>query len=298
MKESDATSEQKMVGVHSAFYDGSGRWISIATTDGRLILADSLLNVIKTVNAHDIRVSSSFFGLNDSCIITGGSDSSLKEWSVPDLGLMQEIPIDFSPYTTIYGYSKIVSCGSGGGVVIWDGLKKQGQQVQLEDDGANYIFFVHADTTVVVSSGLHGYEVDIPTGVVSKRFAGHSDRVYCIMPSNDKTRVVTSSADSTVRIFDRGTERLLYTSPKLDGRAYVSCFNHNDDLIAASTSSGSIYFLDTTLTEVRMRIDAFKTLINTIHYSPSGDHMVAGSEGGGAKIFDTRTGELLHSLSY
>jgi WD40 repeat protein len=118
------------------------------------------------------------------------------------------------------------------------------------------------------------------------------------MPSNDERRIVTSSADSTVKVFDRFMEKVLYTSPKLDGAVYVACFNHTDDLVAASTSSGSIYFFDTTLTEIRMRIKAFETRINTIHYSPNGKRMVAGSEGGGAKVFDTASGEQLFSLDY
>jgi WD40 repeat protein len=261
-------------------------------------LVDTSLHILKSVQAHEGRANSSFFSLDDKFIITGGQDEVLNVWNSDDLSLDRKYDFGYNSYTSVHGFYTLGGCGRNGVVAIYDKRTTDTLFVELEPDGANHLFYVNPDTTLVISSGLHGYELDIQSGVVTKRFAGHTDRVYCIMPSNDKSRVVTSSADSTVKIFNRATENLLYTSPKLDGRAYVSCFSHDDDLVAASTSAGSIYFLDTTLTKVKMRIDAFDTRINTIHYSPSGDRMVAGSEGGGAKIFDTRTGDLLFSLSF
>jgi hypothetical protein len=47
-----------------------------------------------------------------------------------------------------------------------------------------------------------------------------------------------------------------------------------------------------------LKIKAFDTHINTIHYSPCGTKILAGTEGGGAKIFSTITGELLYELDY
>lgn len=285
-------------GIHAAFYNSSGDRISISTTGGRLFLVDTTLRILGSVQAHVGRANSSFFSLDDQFIITGGQDEVLNVWNSDNLSLHRQYDFGYNSYTSVHGFYTLGGCGRDGVVVIYDKRSSDTLHVNLEPDGANHLFYVDPDTTLVISSGLHGYELDLPSGVVSKRFAGHSDRVYCIMPSNDKSRVVTASADSTVKIFDRFSEKLIYTSPKLDGRVYVSCFSHHDDLVAASTSSGSIYFFDTTLTKVKMRIHAFETRINTIHYSPRGDRMVAGSEGGGAKIFDVRTGELLYSLSY
>ena len=51
----------------------------------------------------------------------------------------------------------------------------------------------------------------------------------------------------------------------------------------------AILFLDTTLNEsATKKIKAFNSHINTIHLSPTGSRIVAGSEGGGANCFGAK----------
>jgi WD40 repeat protein len=285
-------------GIHAAFYNSDGTRISMSTTKGRVILTDSTLNMIKVKNVHEGRANSSFFSLDDNFIITGGQDRYLKVSNAKTLDLEEQYAFNFNSWTSIHGFNTLGGCGENGLLVIY--VKNSGDTLiqQLESDGAFHLYYIIPDTNLVVSSGLSGYEFDIVNNKIVHQYKGHKDWVYCIMPSNNHQRIVTASKDSTVKIFDRFTEENLYTSQKLDGAVYVACFSHSDDLVAASTSVGSIYFMDTTLSEVKMKIKAFDTHINTIHYSPDGNRILAGTEGGGAKIFSTITGELLFELDY
>lgn len=285
-------------GIHAAFYNSSGTRISMSTTKGRIILTDSLLNVIKKTNTHKGRANSSFFSLDDNYIITGGQDKILKVSNAHTLELEKEYDFNFNSWTSIHGYTTLGGCGEDGKLVIYDKRTNDTLVHTLEEDGAFHLYYIKPDTSLVVSSGVSGYEFDIIENKIKHKYEGHKDWVYCIMPSNNHQNIVTASKDSTVKIFDRFSEDNLYTSQKLDGAVYVACFSHSDDRVAASTSVGSIYFMDTTLSKVILKINAFDTHINTIHYSPDGTKILAGTEGGGAKIFSTSTGEMLHKLSY
>ena len=154
------------------------------------------------------------------------------------------------------------------------------------------------DTSFVVSSGFSGYELNLQNKKKIHRYSGHKNWVYCIMPDNAGKRIVTASRDSTVKIFDRFTEKCLASSEKLDGAVYVACFNKQDNTIAASTSNGSVYFMDAKLQKIKMKIKAFNTRINTIHYSPNGRNILVGSEEGGVKIFSLMDGKMLHEFNF
>lgn len=268
----------------------------MSTTKGRLILADSNLHVILKSKGHNGHANSSFFSLDDKYIITGGEDRSLNVWNAATLESDRKYNFDFNSWTSIHGYYTLGGCGEKGKVIFYNKQTHDTIRFVLEPEGAFHLFYLRPDTSFVVSSGYSAYEINLQTRNVVHHYKGHKNWTYCVMPDNAQRRIVTASKDSTVKIFDRYTETCLYTSPKLNGPVYVACFNNTGNRIAASTGNGSIYFMDTTLKEVKMKINAFTTRINTIHYSPDGTRMVAGSEGGGAKVFSVEDGKLLYEL--
>lgn len=285
-------------GVNAAFWNSEGSYISISTNKGELILTDSTLKVIKVKDLHNGNAYSSFFSLDDQKIITGGYDKLLNISDAHTLELIDQYDFGFSSFTSVYGYNTFGGCGENGKFAIYNKLTKDTIIQALEDEGAFHLYYISPDTSLVISSGISGYEFDILNKKISHIYKGHRDLVYCIMSNNNKDKVVTASKDSTVKIFNRWNEKNLYSSVKLDGEVYVACFSHNDDVVAASTSTGSIYFMDTTLSKVQMKIKAFDSRINTIHYSPCGTKILVGSKGNGAKIFSTVSGELLYEFDY
>ncbi len=285
-------------GIHAAFYNSDGSKISMSTTRGRLILADSNLNIVVKSKGHKGHANSSFFSLDDKYIITGGEDRSLNVWNAATLESDRKYQFSFNSWTSIHGYYTLGGCGEKGQVIFYNKRSHDTIRFLLEPEGAFHLYYLLPDTSFVVSSGYSGYEINLQKKKIVHCYKGHSNWVYCIMPDNAQRRIVTASKDSTVKIFDRFTQSCLYTSPNLRGPVYVSCFNNKDNVIAASTGNGEIYFMDTTLATIKMKIKAFETRINTIHYSPDGTRMVVGSEGGGAKIFSVKDGSLLYELKY
>ncbi|NBR16033.1 MAG: hypothetical protein EBU01_15865, partial [Crocinitomicaceae bacterium] len=289
---------KKVEGVHAAFYNSSGDRISMSTTEGRVIITDSLLNIILIRKIHSGNANSSFFSLDDKYIISGGNDNLLTVINSEDLSIIKKYKFHLNAWTSVYGYNTLAGCGNDGQLVVYNFLTTDTIYVKLNKSGAFHLFYTEPDKKLVVSSGNCGFEYDIQKKRIIHEYIGHRDWVYCIMPSNDMNKIITASKDSTVAIYDRFTQKRIYTSFKLDGAAYVACFSNDDKTIALSTSKGSIYFLDITLSKIIKKINAFKGRINTIHFSPSGTHILAGSELGNAKIFSVKTGKLLYECDY
>lgn len=282
--------------IHAAFYNSNGTRIALSTTSGMLIVTDDTLHVLLSTQAHTGNANSCFFSLNDKYIITGGKDRLLNVWDAADLSLFKSYKFGFNSYTSVHGYHTLGGCGENGDMYVYNIATRKLTHTCLEKEGAFHLYYVIPDSILVVCSGYNGYMYNIQTSKVLHKYSGHAGMVYCIMPANKAGKVVTACADSIVRIFDSNTEELLYKSVKLDGQLYVATFNPSDSIIAASTTNGSIYLFDATLQKQIAHIHAFNSIINTIHFSPDGSRILAGSEGGGAKIFEIPSGRLLFTL--
>lgn len=294
----NTSSTAKPQGIHAAFYNSNGSKIALSTDRGKLYVTDDTFGVLGQVDAHEGNATSSFFSLNDKFIITGGKDKLLKIWQADNLLPVKSYNFNLHAFTSVYGYNTIAACGRGGKVILFNISNNIKQEITLEKEGAYFLYYIEPDSALLISSALKGFEVSVASGAILHQYKGHTRAAYCIMPAHSKKLVVTASADSVVRVFDRYTEKLIYKSAPLDGQAFVATFGAADKVIAASTSSGSIYIFDTTLSNVLLKIAAFSTRVNTIHFSPDGTKILAGSEGGGAKIFSSVNGELLHEFKY
>ncbi len=288
----------KEEGIHAAFYNSNGSKIAMATTSGRLLLCDSNLNIINYIQAHEKVANSSFFSLNDSLIITGGNDKKINTWKASNLEYVKTYPFKINSHTSVLGFHTMVGCGEFGKVVIYNAINNDTATIFLGAT-AFHVFYNIPDTSILVSSGNYGYEIDIQKRKITRKYIGNNGKFYCIMPNQSNTTVVTACSDSFVRVYSRATQKLIYKSKKLDGAVFVACYNYHNNTIAASTSNGSIYFFDTELKNLKNQIKAFDGCINTIHYHPSDSFMVAGSldkKFGGVKLFSTYDGREIKKL--
>ncbi|HLP51114.1 MAG TPA: hypothetical protein VK154_09550 [Chitinophagales bacterium] len=285
-------------GVHAAFYNAKGDRIAFCTSQGNLFITDDSFVCIAKVVAHTGNAYSSFFSEDGKHIVTGGKDGLLKLWTVDSLIRVRQFNFKGSPYTSIYGYHTVSACGEHGKLATYQLTGNKVTETILDSAGAYFLYSIIPDTTVLVSSGNKGYEVDVVSGKIMHQYTGHNGAVYCIMPGLSNQRVVTSCTDSIVRIFDRQSQALLFRSSVLDGQVYVATYNPLNNNVAVATSSGSIFILDTTLRHISRQILAFKGRVNTIHFSPDGSRIVAGSEDGGVKLFSTSTGQMLSEFKW
>lgn len=289
----DTVNIKKHIGVHAAFFNPTGTKCAISTDNGQVVITDTLLNVIENIKSHIGSTTSSFFSHNGEYIVTGGTDNSIKVWDVNNFELLKEKKVDFPLYTSVFGTKIYGGCGEGGNIILFDW---QGDSLlyhlKSSKDGAYFLYLFDGEKYLLVAAGEgRATEWNMQTGHISMEYKGHKDKVFCTMPSPDLTKVITASADSTVIVWDRKTGKLLHQISDFEAPVYVSCFSPDGKRIAACTTNGKIHvFQDYTKI---LEWQAFDGIVNTIHYSPNGNMILAGSEASGARMFNASTGSLI-----
>lgn len=285
--------QKTTIGVHAAFFNNAGSKCAIATDNGQVIVTDTLLNIIGKIQAHEGSTTSSFFSHNGKYIITGSLEKELKIWDANNFELVREKKVDFMLYTSVFGTNIYGGCGEGGNIILFDW---KGDSVlynlKSSEHGAYFLYLFDGEKALLVAAGEgRATEYNMQTGQVSMEFKGHTDKVFCTMPSPDNKKVITASADSTVIIWDRKSGKLLHQITGFQAPVYVSCFSPDGKRIAACTTDGKIHIFEDYKKVLEWQ--AFDGIVNTIHYSPNGNLMLAGSEDGGARMFNANDGSLI-----
>jgi WD40 repeat protein/energy-coupling factor transporter ATP-binding protein EcfA2 len=142
--------------------------------------------------------------------------------------------------------------------------------------------------------------LDAATGRVVAAFDNHTGEVLALAFSPDGKRVVTSSTDGTARVWETQTGRQLLV---LRGhRAAVSAvaFGAGGTRVATASQDGTVRIWDVTTGGSRdwLTLAADPGGVDTVDYSPDSKQLLTtGSIDQRAKLWNARTGKLLHSYS-
>jgi WD40 repeat protein/DNA-binding SARP family transcriptional activator len=143
--------------------------------------------------------------------------------------------------------------------------------------------------------------LDAATGRSVATFQDHTGEVLSLAFSPDGKRVVTSSTDGTARVWETQTGRQLLV---LRGhRAAVSAvaFGAGGTRVATASQDGTVRIWDVTTGGSRdwLTLDADPGGIDTVDYSPDSKQLLtSGLEDQRTKLWNARTGRLLHSYKH
>ena len=143
--------------------------------------------------------------------------------------------------------------------------------------------------------------LDIAGGRAVTTFEDHTGEVLSLAFSPDGTRAVTGSTDGTARIWNVLTGRQLLV---LRGhRAAVSsvAFGAGGTRVATAGQNGTVTIWDVTTGGSRdwLSLDAHPGGVESVEYSPNSKQLLTtGFLDGRAKLWDARTGKLLHSYNH
>ena len=143
-----------------------------------------------------------------------------------------------------------------------------------------------------------------------KTLEGHSDWVESVAYSPDGTKIISSSYDKTIKIWDANTGECLNT---LEGHSgYIFSLAYSPDgkrIISGSRKKnpgkyfwsndkivGEIKIWDANTGECLKTLEGHSEDVFSVAYSPNGTKIISGSGDETIKIWDANTGECLKTL--
>jgi len=156
---------------------------------------------------------------------------------------------------------------------------------------------VSPDGTRVISGGKDKTARiwDPYTGDCLMTLAGHTDTVLGTVFVDNNT-AATCSQDCTLRIWDlRSGKCKFFLQP--DGKPLLVCSAFPArKMLAVASNDGSIFYVDPRKGIVLRRIEAHKSAIWFMHYSPNGRMLCSCGEDSIVRVWDAETGSLLRAL--
>ena len=207
------------------------------------------------------------------------------------------------PYSMAYSADGTLALtgGGDGSIDIWD--VRSGRLIRTMSGHRNKVLAVRflADNRQVISASKDNSVKlwDVMTGRLlrSSQLAGPSEYLRALSISPDGTRVLSASYSIAggVRMFDAASGRLLKTL--VTGFANNAIFSA-DGARAALSVQGKIRIVDLAVGKTLKTLSGHQnfSLVDWLDFSPDGTRLVSGSSDKTVKLWDTNSGQVLHTL--
>ena len=128
-------------------------------------------------------------------------------------------------------------------------------------------------------------------------FDGHRGAIICIALSKDSKRIVSGSEDSTIRIWDSKSGRLV--GPPLKGHeGWVQSVAYSPDnqRVVSGSSDKTVRVWDVARGETVMVLRGHLKGVDSVAYSNDGRYIASASSDDTNRIWNAQTGRCIHTL--
>lgn len=340
--------------VNSAVFSPDGKYILTASSDSTACLWDVKTGKLAAQPLkHDASVLEATFSHSGKYILTRTSKQTVHLWSIFDSAFkeFEFIHDDFIVNTAAYSpCGRYIVTATMNKVYVWD--VKTGEPIlqpslhsntivsaTFSPDG-KYIATASMDSTatvwntrkmerISVNDRTANELINIWTKRSSTKSLRHNSVVYSAVFSPDSKYIITASLDSTARIWDTETGKLIkiflhngavnsagfspcgkYIVSASDDKAahiwnaktgeLIKTYQHNGAVNSASfspcgkyivTTNGNVAYIWNTKSGKTVTETLHHYLhVNTAHFSPCGKYIVTASNDGTIRIWDAKTG--------
>jgi WD40 repeat protein len=126
--------------------------------------------------------------------------------------------------------------------------------------------------------------------------AGHTGAVSSAAISPDGSRVVTTSADRTARIWDIGTGKLLMTLTGHEGEVTMAAWCPDGTCVATASGDKTARLWDAASGKQIVVFKGHDHVVRSVAFSPNGEYLVTASYDKTARIWDVKTGRQILSI--
>ena len=259
--------------VLSVTYSPKGRYIASASCDGTVKLWDTTtFKVIHTMHGHTDLVARVIFSPDGKLLATTGNDKTIRIWETSTGKQLRILNGD-------NGYGRALAFSPNGKWLAFGSTHYHEHRTKRLPDVPRQILLMEVATGRTLTS-LHGHD----------RSISHVE-----FSANGK-RLLSSSYDQTVKVWDTNTGKLLHTLRGHRHGVHRARYSPNNELIASSDTDGYVRIWNATTGKL---LDNFSNPANaqTLDFSPSGRHIAVGCHDGVIRIWDLHTKKMVIQLA-
>jgi WD40 repeat protein/serine/threonine protein kinase/tetratricopeptide (TPR) repeat protein len=226
-----------------------GRWLAVATDEGRVIILDAAAPEQRhDLRGHTARVTSLAFAPNDQRLATASADGTVKVWDAGDrqqaLTLAGRAVNSAAPSFDAAGL-RLIGATPEGAVSFWD-LTHGAEQQRLSVDARLYASLTAASTDGTRLAGVSLKEAGVWDTVSGREVLAlpRPDKVAALVLSPDGRDLAATRGDGSVTVTELAGGRQRLTLRREAGLVYPAAFSPDGRSLAVAGEDGAVTLWD------------------------------------------------------
>jgi hypothetical protein len=270
-----------------------GRTLAMGLEDGRILIYDMIEKRVRTtLDVHKGPVWGLEFFPDAHRFVSGSEDGTVNVW---ELGKSK--PIKSLPHPT--GVRAIALQRDG----LWVATGDRSGQLQIWnlEEEAPVCIFDHGSSIHSISFASDGLSVasagadratklwNIPTKEQRYALQGNKGPVYAVSlsPNPDHALMATGGWDSTIRIYESDSGRLIQELTGHEYDVWSLAFSADGKTLTSAGQDGTVRVWDMTTFKPLQSFKAHKPVAHVVRYGRDGKTIVSGGRDGYVRIWDT-----------
>jgi WD40 repeat protein len=252
---------------------------------------------LRIIKGHSSAVHSIAWSPDGKHLITGGLDGAVKEWDVA----RKKAPILPTEMVTHYlatafsSQNELLALGvsENNQVKLWN-LSTGKEIAALDVPGETLCAVFSPDNLLVATGGTNGDHLvhlwDAATGRAIKSLKGHTDNVFAVAFSPDKSLLVSGGHDHTLKLWDVKTG---VEVAQLGGEdnSWRAVFSPDGKYLASASMNGRVKLWDVAARSVLRMLDGHTQSVKAIAFSRDGKWLATGGDDNTVMLWEVATGK-------
>jgi WD40 repeat protein len=293
--------------VNEAKLSKNGKYMAVGRTGNNAKLIDFNTGKIhKTLNGHNSMVLSICFSNDSKYFVTGGLDGKVVLWNVETGAQIRKFNYEDANIAVfsvdVSNDNKLLATADWSGYVnIWDiETGKHIKSIKSHGGSAAYHIKFTPNGLYIISAGLDRKLklIETDTGEEVRTFIGHTDLVNSIDIDSATNKIITSSWDNTIRVWDfySGLQTLKINAH--NGGVYSARFDTSGKYIVSGGDDYLVKLWDATNGTLISSFAGHKGGIGDVYLTKDNKNIISGSRDGSIRVWDTNLKKELVSLTF